>query len=287
MISEDRLRLPGLSFSTRVLRSGRGAPVLLLHGSPDTASEWRPVMEQLGEGCACLAPDLPGLGACDEPPPSFDYSRAACEVFLDHLLAAADVDQPVVLVVHDIGGIVGVPWAARNLRRVRGVVFTNTVVFERFPWFGLATTWGRDGALGRLAAEAVMWQMGWFGGRIFRKAFARISPELSAEHLDRMTREFASDAKSKRSTLRFFRQMIPHAYFEGMDAAVRQLIAGAPVRVVWGRGDPYIPERYADAFPGAKREILERGGHWIPLSSADRVAAAVQAVLASPAASGA
>jgi pimeloyl-ACP methyl ester carboxylesterase len=94
-----------------------------------------------------------------------------------------------------------------------------------------------------------------------------------------MVREFACDPKSKRSTLRLFRQMIPHTYFEGIDAMVRELIQRVPVRVVWGLGDPYIPERYARAFPGVEPEILPRGGHWIPLSAPARVAAAVQAVL--------
>src|SRR5208283_1226749 len=83
MVSEERVRLRSLGFSTRVLRSGAGAPVLMLHGSPDAAGEWACVMEALGEGSACLAPDLPGLGQCDEPPASFDYSRSAMEAFLD------------------------------------------------------------------------------------------------------------------------------------------------------------------------------------------------------------
>jgi pimeloyl-ACP methyl ester carboxylesterase len=83
--------------------------------------------------------------------------------------------------------------------------------------------------------------------------------------------------------------MIPHAYFDGVDAMVRELIQRVPVRVVWGLGDPYIPERFARTFPGVEPEILPRAGHWIPLSAPGRVAAAVQSVLgvSSRAASGA
>jgi haloalkane dehalogenase len=280
MIKEDRVRLEKPGFSTRVLRSGSGAPVLLLHGSPDSATEWRPVMDALGDGVSAIAPDLPGLGAGEEPPPSFDYSRAANDQFIDGLLDALGVTEPVVLAVHDIGGVYGVPWAAKNRHRVRGLVITNTVVFEKFRWFFPATTWALTSPWGRRAAAALMWQIGLFGGRIFRAQFARISPELGPADLDRMTREFACDAKSKRSTLRLFRQMVPHAYFDGCDAMVRDLIAQVPVRVIWGRGDPYIPARYADAFPGAKREISERGGHWIPITEASSVAAAIRQIAA-------
>jgi haloalkane dehalogenase len=282
MIAEERVRLPGVDMSTRVLRSGAGAPVLLLHGSPDSASEWRPVMEALGGACACFAPDLPGLGACDEPPPSFDFSRAACGAFVDELVAALGVRDRLVLAVHDIGGILGIPWAAKHVDRLRGVVITNTVVFEQFPWFPLGRIWGRTDTLGRALASALMAQLGWLGGRVFRAGFARISPELSAQDLDRVTREFALDAKSKRSTLRLFRRMIPRAYFEGYDAMVRDVIAQVPVRVVWGGHDPYIPGRYAHAFPGLEPELIERAGHWVPISAAARVARAIEAVLTPP-----
>ncbi|MGO9063731.1 MAG: alpha/beta fold hydrolase [Myxococcaceae bacterium] len=280
MVTSERLRLANLSLSTRLLRSGAGAPVLLLHGSPDSAGEWRLAMEALDMQCACFAPDLPGLGECDEPPQAFDYSRLATNAFLDQLLLALGVREPLVLVVHDIGGAIGIPWAATHVDRIRGLVITNTVVFEQFPWFILAKIWARTGTIGRLVASALMCQFGWLGGRIFRRAFARISPELGERDLERITREFALDPKSKRCTLRLFRRMVPPAYFDGVDAMVSELIARVPVRVVWGRGDPYIPARYADAFAGAEREIVEDGGHWIPISAAERVAAAVRVVLA-------
>jgi haloalkane dehalogenase len=279
-IEEIRVRLPSLGFATRVLRAGAGVPVLLLHGNPDNAAEWRPLLAALGGETLGLAPDLPGFGACDEPPASFDYSRAAHNAFFDELLAALDVRARVVLVAHDIGGVLGLPWAAKHIDRVRGVVITNTVIFEDFPWFPLARAWARTDLLGRAQAAARMWLMGQAGGFVFRRVFGAASPELSADELDRMTREFALDGKSKRSTLRLFRRMVRPEFFDGMEAAVRFLIAQRPVRVVWGEGDPYIPVRYADSFPGAPCEVVAGGGHWIPISSAARVAAAVRAVVA-------
>jgi haloalkane dehalogenase len=83
-----------------------------------------------------------------------------------------------VIVVHDIGGVVGIPWAARHRERLRGVVITNTVIFERFPWFPVARTWASRGRLGRARAALGMWLLGRAGGRLFRRIFGRISPEL-------------------------------------------------------------------------------------------------------------
>src|SRR5262245_40217556 len=284
MISQRRIPLSSLSGSTRVLTSGTGVPVLLLHGSPDTADEWRNVMDALGRQCACYAPDLPGLGASDEPGSTFDYSRAACVAFLDELVAALEIDEPVVLVVHDIGGVVGIPWAAARPERMRGLVITNTVVFEDFRWFPLARLWSGRRGLGRAVGAAAMWQIGWFRGRLFRRAFARISPELGVADLDRMTQTFARDPKSRRATLRLFREMVPAEYFAGFGDMLRGLIGTVPVRVVWGRHDPYIPEAYAETFAPAPTEVLEGAGHWVPLSAPARVASAIGAVgsLATP-----
>jgi pimeloyl-ACP methyl ester carboxylesterase len=279
---ETRVVLSASGFSTRVLRAGSGQPVLLLHGNPDSAGEWRHVLAALNGAGRCFAPDLPGFGACDEPPASFDYSRAAHDAFLDELLATLGIGnrERLVLVVHDIGGAIGIPWAAKRLDRIRGLVITNTVVFERFPWFPIAHTWARTDWLGRVRAEAGMWALGRADGRLFRRIFGRASPELGADDIARMTREFALDPKSKRSTLRLFRQMLGHEFLEGADAQVRELVARVPVRVVWGEGDPYIPSSYAGSFQGATVELHPHAGHWVPITRAASVAAAVAAVLA-------
>ena len=277
---EERIAVASIGGATRVLREGAGPPVLLLHGSPDTATEWRGVMRELGGHACCYAPDLPGLGRCDEPPSAFDYSRPAIHRFLDETVEGLGIQGKVVVVVHDIGGVFGVPWAAANLARVAGVVITNTVVFERFPWFGAAKAWASEGTIGRARAEAGMWALGLANGALFRRVFGRISPELPAEDLGRMTREFALDTKSKRCTLRLSRRMVPWEFFDGVDAMVRELIAKVPVRVLWGTRDPYIPARYADSFPGAATTVLQGAGHWVPITRPVEVASAVKAVLA-------
>jgi pimeloyl-ACP methyl ester carboxylesterase len=275
VIESTRVHLDALSGSTRVLTSGSGTPVLLLHGSPDCADEWRPVMEALGDDFACYAPDLPGLGEGDAPGDGYDYSRAANNAFLDELVGRLGINEPPILVVHDIGGVYGVPWAASRLGHIRGLVITNTVVFENFEWFPLAKIWSGRGTARRALAGVVMRQIGWFGGAVFRRLFARISPELGQTDLDRITRSFALDSKSKSATLRLFRQMVPASYFDGSETMLRSLILTAPVRVVWGTTDPYIPQRYAATFAPAPTEVIEGAGHWVPLSAPDNVARAV------------
>ena len=51
-----------------VHEQGSGAPVLLLHGFPDSSSLWRHQVPALvAAGYRVIAPDLRGFGASDKP----------------------------------------------------------------------------------------------------------------------------------------------------------------------------------------------------------------------------
>ena len=52
------------------VRLGNGAPVVLLHGWPQTWYEWRRVMPLLADKFSLVAPDLRGLGDPPGPRPA-------------------------------------------------------------------------------------------------------------------------------------------------------------------------------------------------------------------------
>src|SRR5262249_37448194 len=73
----------------RLIEAGSGPAVLLLHGNPDNADEWGPLMALLGGDFRCLAPDLPGYGrrGCTYAlPNAFRYTREEQVAFVDALL---------------------------------------------------------------------------------------------------------------------------------------------------------------------------------------------------------
>jgi haloalkane dehalogenase len=78
--------------------------LLLLHGNPDNADEWQPLIERLADRYSCLAPDFPGYGESPEPPPTFTHRLADQVKFVDAVLTAVHASGPVLLVVHDTGG---------------------------------------------------------------------------------------------------------------------------------------------------------------------------------------
>jgi len=101
-ILERDVLVPELALRTRVLEAGDGPVVLLLHGNPDNADEWRPLMLRLAARFRCLAPDFPGYGRA-QLPASFGYTLNELVRFVDGVSRAMRVADPITLVVHDNG----------------------------------------------------------------------------------------------------------------------------------------------------------------------------------------
>lgn len=273
------LELPDLP-PVRVIDAGAGPLVLMLHGNPDNADEWLPLIERLSGTHRCVAPDLPGYGRRGETRPldGFEYTVADQVRFVDAVLAAVDAPAKLTLVVHDIGGIMGVPWAAANLERLSAVVYTNTVAFPGFRWFDVARQWGSTKTRGKLAARLTMWLLGRRGGRLFARAFGRQNPQLDREALARFTEHFALNPVAKATTLAQFRRIVRRGYFDGYDGMLTRIRDAAPTLTVWGQGDPYVPDARADDLQAAALRRLDGVGHWVPLLAADALAEGIRSV---------
>jgi haloalkane dehalogenase len=274
---------------TRTIVEGNGPVVLLLHGHPDNADEYRGLIELLKKDFRCVAPDLPGYGRTHQSfrlPESFDYSRASQVAFVDDVLHALQIDEPLSLVVHDVGGIMGVPWAAQNTDRLRGVVYTNTVAFPKFGWFPLANLFGARSWLGRGIASINVKVIGAFDGRIFRHEFAKQNPQLNAEQLERFVKEFALNEIALETTLRHFQQITREDFFDGCDEMVKAISKAVPTVALWGQGDPYLTDisLVKQMFARETTLLPESVGHWVPITAADQVAQAIRAFAAAPAA---
>ncbi|HEY0467868.1 MAG TPA: alpha/beta fold hydrolase, partial [Polyangiaceae bacterium] len=62
----------------RVAEAGVGTPVILIHGLFVDHTSWDLVMLELAETFRVIAPDLPGFGSSEKPPPSrFPYGIEA------------------------------------------------------------------------------------------------------------------------------------------------------------------------------------------------------------------
>ncbi|MBI5107023.1 MAG: alpha/beta fold hydrolase [Solirubrobacterales bacterium] len=110
--------------------AGSGPAVLLLHGWPTSSFLWRDVIPHLAARHRVIAPDLPGFGASDKPL-DVRYGFGLFDGVLDGLLGALEVDR-VALVVHDLGGPIGLHWALARPERLTHLVLLNTLVYPEF-----------------------------------------------------------------------------------------------------------------------------------------------------------
>jgi pimeloyl-ACP methyl ester carboxylesterase len=110
--------------------------VVCVHGVPASAYLYRKVVPALAaRGLRGIAIDFPGLGLAERPVDA-DYSWTGLGRWLGSAIEALELDR-FHLVVHDIGGPIGLEVAAAEPDRVRSLTVLNTTIavesFHR-PW---------------------------------------------------------------------------------------------------------------------------------------------------------
>lgn len=250
-----------------LIDQGQGAPVLFLHGNPDTSEVWRPFIERLAPTCRCIAPDLPGFGlSC--APRDFDCSLDHLAHFVDRLVGQLGLNVPVSLIVHDIGGQYGLAWAAKNPQKVERAVIFNTAFSSRYAWTPLHRIW-RTPVLGELAQRLT-------SRRAFAREMKKGASKLTSSQIDAIFERITPSMK--RMALRFFRAT-ELEHFIGWEDRVKALLATIPSLVLWSDDDPYIAPDFAEQFGARTVRHFAGFGHWLPLEATDVVAAELMGFL--------
>ncbi len=230
----------------------RGAPVLLLHGFPESSRMWTAVMEALAAaGRRSIAPDLYGFGDSGaEAPTTFEGNLEACTGFVDGLEL-----ERVAVVVHDWGGFVGLAWACEHPGRVEALVISDTGFFADGKWHGMAeAVRGEQG-------EAIV-------GALDRDGFEGLLRSAGEDAFDAETIAAYwapfEEGRGRRATLDFYRSMD----FEKLAPWQDKLGAlGVPTLLLWGEDDQFAPlsgaHRFEREIPGSRLVSIEGAGHFI------------------------
>lgn len=122
-IERHYAQLPGLRLHYAL--AGQGAPVLLIHGFPQTWHEWRNVIPALAEHHTVIAPDYRGAGDSDRPQGGYDKHTIMEDLrALIHQLGHRQVR----VVGHDIGAMVAYRYAAMHPDEVQQLVLMDAPV---------------------------------------------------------------------------------------------------------------------------------------------------------------
>jgi haloalkane dehalogenase len=254
-------------------RPGPGAPVVLMHGFPDSTHLYDRLMPLLAGARASIRFDFLGWGRSDKPA-GYPYTARNQVGDLDAVLNYLDVERAV-LVAHDASGPPAIDWALDHPERVERLVLLNTYYhfmapLRRPPAIALYSTPGLSAVMRWLTARRpeldrrlYFWQVG---------AFIH-DPVLRGEFVSLLYRDFPATAPAFRrlnqdllSTVLRNRLRVPE---------LRRL--PVPVSVVFGAGDRYLNPavalRLAATFPDSSLELVPNAGHYIQVDRPDRVAA--------------
>lgn len=260
-------RLEGDGVVLAVRDEGEGAPVLLLHGFPDSSNLWRNQIPALvGAGLRAIAPDLRGFGESDKPEAVEDYAIARSVADMVAVLDALGVERTHV-VGHDWGA--GLAWALAayvpdRVERlvVMSVGHPNTlrqpsVKQREKTWYQLLFQFPG-------VAEALIQRDDW---KLFR--------ELLADAVDR-DRYIADLSRPGALTagLNWYRANATPA--QELERTQPFPAVAVPTMGIWSSGDNYLTEEgilgSGEHVTGPWRyERIEGAGHWLQLEAPGRV----------------
>ncbi len=237
-------------------RSGKGEPVLFLHG-PQGFGGLEPAYDALARNFDVLAPDHPGFGRSD----AFEWIDDVPDLgffYLD-LLAALELRR-VHVVGHSLGGWAALEMAVRSTERIASLTLASPAGI-RLPGVPRADMFiCNPEELAKLLFAGDGWKA-WH-------AQLQATPEQQ-EAFDR----------SRFQAAKFCWQ--PRLFNPKLEKWLHRI--DRPVQLVWGADDKVIPPAYGtrlkDLIRGAGLAIVPRAGHLMPVEQPQDFAAEAQRFL--------
>ncbi len=258
------------------MEQGDGEPVVLMHGIPVSSYLYRKVVPLVAErGLRGVAFDLPGLGLASKRP-QFDYTWSGLGRWTGAAIDALGIER-CHLVLHDIGGPIGLEWALRNRDRVRSLTVLDTLIdvdgFRRVWSMGLAappligSAWV---AMTRPPAARWLFYLQGIADRSATPAH-EVDSHIALVHRDGGGRSF-------RAVVRGFERTAAkeRLYVEGLREA------GWPATILWGESDPALGldrRRAVEDALGIEARLVP-AKHFLQEDQAPAVADAIASVAA-------
>lgn len=264
-----------------VMESGRGTPVLCVHGNPTWGFLYRKVALALAnEPVRVIMPDLVGLGFSDHPDASVHTLEHHME-WMGLLVDALDLES-VTLVVQDWGGPIGTGAFIDRSERLAGLVVLNTILSE--PKVGFRPTlfhrFGRMPVVSDVAFRV-------FGFPQVRLSMAQGDKASIKGHVSRAYRYPLRSRLANQAPLALTR-MVPDSMEHPSVPALRRIGAfvrsyRGPAEIVWGDRDPVLgrARSHIERMLPAARVTRTNAGHFLQEEVPDEIAEAILRVLPS------
>lgn len=239
-------------------RSGRGAPVVLLHGVGMQSAAWAPQIAVLSETHEVIALDLPGHGGSDLLPGAADLPDYVA--WLHAVIQALDLG-PVYLAGHSMGALVAGGFAVCHPELVARVALLNGVFCRSAGARQAVEARAAEIRAGKFDLETPLSR--WFEeSEADRSARAQVAEWLAGVNLAGYAAAYTAFARGDST------------YAEGF-AGLR-----CPLLALTGDGDPNstpaMAEAMAAAAPDGRAVVIEGHRHMVNLTAPAEVNAALR-----------
>jgi pimeloyl-ACP methyl ester carboxylesterase len=258
--SYHRASVDGVGIFYREAGPKDAPTIVLLHGFPSSSREFDTLIPLLATRYHLIAPDFPGFGHSDAPPPSvYTYTFDHLAETTDHFLTQLHVEK-CAFFLHDYGGPIGFRILLAHPERARALIVSNANSYTE----GLGPKW---------ATIAKYWSDRAAHPEVFDAFVSRAATEqrhtLGTSHPERYNPDTWTDeyAFLSRGGQREIQADLLYDYrtnvaaYPAWQAWLRD--HKPPTLVVWGRNDPSFIAPGADAYkrdvPDAEVHLLDAG----------------------------
>lgn len=244
-------------YKLHYLEAGRGAPVILLHGTGGEGARWMPTIQGLAGGFRVIAPDQIGFGQSDKP--LTIYHSGVFAGFLAQFMKTIGVDKATIM-GQSMGAGVALYLAVHHPEMVERLVLV-------------------DGGAYRSPSDAAPAPPNWHNRQIANAG----TLEESREYMEKLiydhsfvTDELVEHNLELRLRSAFTIESMQTANERGLggvtEAEVRAI--KVPTLLVWGMNDPLSSIANADKLNGAiknsRKVVFDKAGHYPFLEHADK-----------------
>ncbi|TXI84063.1 MAG: alpha/beta hydrolase [Cupriavidus sp.] len=235
--------------------------ILLLHGFPSSSRMYDTLIPLLADRYHLIAPDYPGFGNSDAPPPDrFAYTFDHIAALIGRFTEAVGVRR-YALYMNDYGGPVGFRLATAHPERITAMIVQNATAHED----GLGPAWDSRKAFWRdRAAHEVDIRKGFLSLDTTMRRHLGSSPNVERYDPDLWGDEFAFVQRPGEADIQtdlFYDYRTNVAAYPAWQAWLRA--NRPPLLVLWGRYDPFFATAEAAAYkrdvPDAEIHLLDAG----------------------------
>jgi 2-hydroxymuconate-semialdehyde hydrolase len=266
-LARNKRKIRTFAGDVAYLRKGQGPAILLLHGIPSSSYLWRDLIDPLSATFEVLAPDLLGYGDSDKRLDA-DLSLAAQARYMVAFMESIGVHQAAV-VGHDIGGGIAQLMAVDEPERVARLILIDSVVDNNWPVADIARL--KEPVWDQIMVNLDLRE----GLRKGLEAGIVTEGRVTDELVDEWTRPF-QDLGGRRAYLRAARAL-NNRDLVSRSRHIQEI--ETPTLILWGANDKFLEPRWADTlkhkFADTTVEIIDPGGHFLPLDRPDAVGEAI------------